>query len=186
MAACGTTFQTVNNNRCSQMPRYVRNWLFMATPAACPGVFWFAQLHLIARDPSHSPFIVAIACSASARSRNATNPNPRDFPVVWSHMTRASLQNGSISISKDDVHERRTHDMDRKGVNALARTSSETSGLKSPTNIWKWCVVSSLCVPPCVAQFTRISLYLTSIVFFFRVARLGFYLSKHRSSSHLL
>lgn len=31
-------------------------------------VFWLAQLTRIARDPSHSPFIVAIAWSASARS----------------------------------------------------------------------------------------------------------------------
>ena len=31
-------------------------------------VFWFAQLTRIAREPNHSPFIVAIACSASALS----------------------------------------------------------------------------------------------------------------------
>lgn len=42
-------------------------------------VFWFAQFTRIARDPSHSPFIVAIACSASAFSlrkvSSGNNPN---------------------------------------------------------------------------------------------------------------
>lgn len=35
---------------------------------------WFAQLTRIAREPSHSPFIVAMACSASVLSRKAKKP----------------------------------------------------------------------------------------------------------------
>ena len=35
---------------------------------------WLAQLTRIAREPSHSPFMVAIACSASVLSLKARNP----------------------------------------------------------------------------------------------------------------
>lgn len=44
-------------------------------------VFWLAQLHLTALDPSHSPFICVIARSASSLFLKATNPYPRERPV---------------------------------------------------------------------------------------------------------
>lgn len=93
-------------------------------------VFWLAQLTRIAREPSHSPFIVWIACSASGFSLfrqlgahhrggsthlNDKNPYPLDLPVFISHMTLAS-------------------DMVPNAPNALLSTSSLTSGLRSPTN----------------------------------------------------
>lgn len=50
----------------------------------------------MARVPSHSPFIVAIACSASVLSRKAAKPNPLDFPETGSHMTWASLKGENV------------------------------------------------------------------------------------------
>jgi hypothetical protein len=41
-------------------------------PPVC--VFWLAQLTRIARDPNHWPFIVLIACSASALSLEGQHP----------------------------------------------------------------------------------------------------------------
>ena len=91
----------------------------------CP--FWLAQLQRMARDPSHSPSMELSARSASARSRKATNPYPRDLPVFISHMTRASETGPNVE-------------------KACRRTSSLTSLDKSPTKMWKWLDVSSLAV----------------------------------------
>ena len=43
------------------------------------------------RDPRYSPFMVAIACSASVLSRKATKPYPLELPETLSQITCASL-----------------------------------------------------------------------------------------------
>ena len=68
------------------------------------GGFLVAQLVRIDLEPSHCPFIRAIAFSASTFFVNETNPYPFDFRVWGSRTTRQSLQNEIMRSNKTNLY----------------------------------------------------------------------------------
>lgn len=66
----------------------VRNPHVIRTMHTC--LCW-AQPQRTRLEPINCPCISCIALSASSFVRNDTNPYPLERPVLWSHMTRASL-----------------------------------------------------------------------------------------------
>ena len=66
------------------------------------GGFLVAQLVRIDLEPSHCPFMRAIAFSASTFFVNETNPYPFDFRVWGSRTTRQSLQNEIMRSNKNN------------------------------------------------------------------------------------